>query len=236
MMLYNQEEKGVPLSAEQDEWLHDTDDEPDEQELKAHYIQHSKQPESINDTYMVETVDSNVIPNSSDMCDNEGKADQNAEDYEDEPLTHELNECKYALEESNDIRDRCRSALHDQEIELERWQQPITHEITMLVKNLLIPLLIKTKANANEFERALKQEMFEDLQYVQSLEKEVDEVESEKAEFSKEYDLLLQECVSKDIMCAILSSFDNIDEYSKMACDYLEAVAKCKRLENELSK
>ncbi|GJV30683.1 hypothetical protein Tco_1387131 [Tanacetum coccineum] len=35
-----------------------------------------------------------------------------------------------------------------------------------------MPLAIKTKGNANDFERALKQEMFEDLEYVQSLEKE----------------------------------------------------------------
>ncbi|GJV58318.1 retrovirus-related pol polyprotein from transposon TNT 1-94 [Tanacetum coccineum] len=46
----------------------------------------------------------------------------------------------------------------------DRWQQPITQEITVLVKNLLIPLAIKTKAIANEFERALKQEIFEDLE------------------------------------------------------------------------
>ncbi|GJS86468.1 hypothetical protein Tco_0769104 [Tanacetum coccineum] len=85
-----------------------------------------------------------------------------------------------------------------------RWQQQITNEITVLVKNLLIPLTIKTKTNANEFERSLKQEIFEDLEYFQSLEKEVDELESEKAEFSNEYDLLLQECLSHDIMNAIL--------------------------------
>ncbi|GJW03108.1 hypothetical protein Tco_1561964 [Tanacetum coccineum] len=143
------------------------------------------------------------------MCDNEEHAEQNAEVYEDErvvlanlianlkldhdenkkifkqlkkanaSLTHELNECKSALEESNNIRDRCRITLHDQEIELEkykkykiinlkkkRWQQPITHEITVLVNNVLIPLAIKTKANANAFERALKQEMFEDLEVI----------------------------------------------------------------------
>ncbi|GJT47731.1 hypothetical protein Tco_0973888 [Tanacetum coccineum] len=37
-------------------------------------------------------------------------------------------------------------------------------------------------------------------------------------------------------MCAILCSFDNIDEYSGMACDYLAAVEKYERLENDLSK
>ncbi|GJV60964.1 hypothetical protein Tco_1467064, partial [Tanacetum coccineum] len=78
------EEKGVPLNAEQGDWLDGTDEESDEHELEAHYIQHSEQPESINDTYVVEMVDSNVIPNSSDMCDNEKKAYQNAEEYEDE--------------------------------------------------------------------------------------------------------------------------------------------------------
>ncbi|GJW75093.1 hypothetical protein Tco_0134463 [Tanacetum coccineum] len=46
--------------------------------------QHSKQPESITDTYVVEKADSNVIHASSDMCDNEGKAYQNAEEPEDE--------------------------------------------------------------------------------------------------------------------------------------------------------
>ncbi|GJZ71298.1 retrovirus-related pol polyprotein from transposon TNT 1-94 [Tanacetum coccineum] len=38
MMLCKQEKKGVPLSAKQGDWLADTDDEPDEQELKAHYM------------------------------------------------------------------------------------------------------------------------------------------------------------------------------------------------------
>ncbi|GJV65404.1 hypothetical protein Tco_1476232 [Tanacetum coccineum] len=137
----NQEEKGVPLRAEQGNWLDDTDDESDEQELEAHYTQHSEQLESINDIYVVEKVDSNVIPDSSDMCDNEEKADQNAEDDEDERV-----------------------------------------------------------------------EMLEDLEYAQSLEKEVDELESEKAEFSNEYDLLLQECVLMDIMCSILRSFESLDE------------------------
>ncbi|GJV40416.1 retrovirus-related pol polyprotein from transposon TNT 1-94 [Tanacetum coccineum] len=39
-----------------------------------------------------------------------------------------------------------------------------------------------------------------DLKYVESLEDELDELESDKAEFSNMYDMLLQECVSKDVI------------------------------------
>ncbi|GKE21176.1 hypothetical protein Tco_1432688, partial [Tanacetum coccineum] len=105
MMLCKQESKGILLSAEQEDWLHDTNYEPDEQELEAHYTymakirevptadsgptydseplekvhsnvdynvlaidkQHPEQPKSINDTYVVETVYSNVTLDSLDM-------------------------------------------------------------------------------------------------------------------------------------------------------------------------
>ncbi|GJT57451.1 hypothetical protein Tco_0992505 [Tanacetum coccineum] len=108
--------------------------------------QHTKEPEFVNDSYMME-------------------------------------------KESNDIRDRCRSALHQQEIELEKYK---VYKICQLGK--------------------------------------------EEAEFSNEYDLLLQECVLKDIMCAILRSFDNIDEQIELQCLYLEKIQECENLELELSK
>ncbi|GJR26400.1 hypothetical protein Tco_1102632 [Tanacetum coccineum] len=40
MML--KEARGVALNAARDEWLHDTDEEPDEQELEAHYMYMAK--------------------------------------------------------------------------------------------------------------------------------------------------------------------------------------------------
>ncbi|GKF62880.1 hypothetical protein Tco_0182934, partial [Tanacetum coccineum] len=43
------------------------------------------------------------------------------------------------------------------------------------------------------FEHEVKTEMDEDFEYVKSLEKEIDELESEKADFSNMYDLLLEE-------------------------------------------
>ncbi|GJT72442.1 retrotransposon protein, putative, ty1-copia subclass [Tanacetum coccineum] len=49
--------------------------------------QHSEQPESINDTHVMEKDDSNVISDSSNMCDNDNQADQNAEACDDERVT-----------------------------------------------------------------------------------------------------------------------------------------------------
>nr|GEW30203.1 hypothetical protein [Tanacetum cinerariifolium] len=94
MMLCKKESKGIPLSIEQNEWLHDTDEEPDEQELKAHYMYMEKIQEVLHhaddnsgptyDVEPLEKTDRNNFPDSSDMCDNEGKADQNVDTPEDE--------------------------------------------------------------------------------------------------------------------------------------------------------
>ncbi|GJW69092.1 hypothetical protein Tco_0123516 [Tanacetum coccineum] len=167
MMMCKQAEQGVPLQAEQADWLEDTDEEIDEQKLEAYYNymakikevspeessstsqplervqnhdendmfanvrRHSEQPESINDTYVLEKDDSNVIPDSSNICTNDNQVDQNAAECVDEPaalaniianltldteenkkilkklkkanasLTQELKECKTNLDESS---------------------------------------------------------------------------------------------------------------------------------------
>ncbi|GJW01210.1 hypothetical protein Tco_1556461 [Tanacetum coccineum] len=46
--------------------------------------QHTDQPENMNDTSLMEKVDSNTTPDSSDMCNNAIEADQYADDHEDE--------------------------------------------------------------------------------------------------------------------------------------------------------
>ncbi|GJY51053.1 hypothetical protein Tco_0441900 [Tanacetum coccineum] len=48
----------------------------------ANERQYFEQPESIKYTYVVEKVDSNIIPNSSNMCDNDNQDDQNAKECE----------------------------------------------------------------------------------------------------------------------------------------------------------
>nr|GEV28725.1 hypothetical protein [Tanacetum cinerariifolium] len=74
------------------------DDEPledvhsnDDYNVFANEKQHSEQHVSIDNTCVVEKVDSNVISDSSDMCNNENKNDQNAEEYDDEPNIAHVN-------------------------------------------------------------------------------------------------------------------------------------------------
>ncbi|GJW93458.1 hypothetical protein Tco_0173130 [Tanacetum coccineum] len=64
----------------------------------------------------------------------------------------------------------------------------------------------------------------------------VDKIEYEKSNFSNEFDLLLQECDSKDIMCSYLHSLVDIDEQTKLQSLYLDKIEECKRLKIELSK
>ncbi|GJS91481.1 hypothetical protein Tco_0774117 [Tanacetum coccineum] len=56
----------------------------DESNVYDNVRRHSEQPESINDTYVLEKDDSNVTPDSSNICTNDNQVDQNAVECVDE--------------------------------------------------------------------------------------------------------------------------------------------------------
>ncbi|GJV49515.1 retrovirus-related pol polyprotein from transposon TNT 1-94, partial [Tanacetum coccineum] len=64
------------------------------------------------------------------------------------------------------------------------FRVPTAHDMELLIKTFLMPLSIKSQNDSFRFEHELKTEMHEDFEYVKSLEKEIDELESEKADFS----------------------------------------------------
>ncbi|GJZ74550.1 hypothetical protein Tco_0639015 [Tanacetum coccineum] len=311
-----------------------------------------EQPECIINTCVVEKVDSNVIPDSPDMCDNDIQNDQNAIECEDErvaianlivnlkldidenkkiqnqlkkanaSLTQELTECKSILAEtsrtlgeSTSVRDSRLVALQNKQTKFERYKAfndrtvdydklerklnetlrllaqkeihikeglklkayeilvvkekhdelvkqslltkshyeglvkekikvitdlklkeekdinkmismenqlkelvdqawvkhskdhfraPTAQDMEILIKTCLMPLALKTQNDSFAFVHELKKEMHADLKYVESLENEIDELESDKAEFLNMYDMLLQECVCNDVMCSYL--------------------------------
>nr|GFB95441.1 hypothetical protein [Tanacetum cinerariifolium] len=144
MLLCKQAEQGVLLQAERYDWLADTDEEVDEQELEAHYsymakiqevttadsgtdsepveqvqndagynvfandLQHSEQSESVSNTCFVETDDSNVTPNSPDMCKDAIQNDQNDVESNDERVV--LANLKLNIDENKKIQKQLKKA------------------------------------------------------------------------------------------------------------------------------
>ncbi|GJZ23979.1 hypothetical protein Tco_0561438 [Tanacetum coccineum] len=111
------------------------------------------------------------------------------------------------------------------------FQVPTAKDMEVLIKTLLMPLSIKSQNDSFHFEHELKMEMHEDFEYVKSLENEVDELESEKADFSNMYDLLIEECfkeckclaqklskqtesVNKEVHNKLLKSFAKLENHS----------------------
>ncbi|GJS73378.1 hypothetical protein Tco_0706219 [Tanacetum coccineum] len=73
----------------------------DENDVFANVRRHSEQPESINDTYVLEKDDSDVIPDSSNIYMEENKTVQKQLKKANASLTQELKECKTNLDESS---------------------------------------------------------------------------------------------------------------------------------------
>ncbi|GJZ59785.1 hypothetical protein Tco_0615601 [Tanacetum coccineum] len=75
--------------------------------------------------------------------------------------------------------------------------------------------------------------MHEDFEYVKSLENEVDELESEKADFSNMYDLLLEECVELPQSMCTLQSQGKVGSNDMVHNYYLEKAKKSAQLQKD---
>ncbi|GJR06870.1 hypothetical protein Tco_0529854 [Tanacetum coccineum] len=279
MMMCKQAEHGVPLQAEQADWLADTDEEIDEQELEAHYRSWKRQQEIL-------------APNREETMTlaNESRSKLNKDyvkpyDYTKQNSLYEIFkapslEYLYQLERAKEVRktmwrkpfvrtkpniaknvaflpvsksiSKSRQVFNDMTFNINQFREivdqawfkhtsdyfrvPTAKDMEVLIKTLLMPLSIKTQNDSFRFEHELKTEMHEDYEYVKSLEKEVDELESEKADFSNIYDLLLEECVSKDVTCSYLHSLSDLNAYAELQCLYLHKVKECECLAQKLSK
>nr|GEW20905.1 Gag-Pol polyprotein [Tanacetum cinerariifolium] len=118
----------------------------------------------------------------------------------------------------------------------DQFRAPTAQDMEILIQTCLMPLAIKTHNDSFKFVHELKQEMHAYLKYVECLEKEIDELESDKAEFSNMYGEILKECVSKDVMCFYLQSLSDLDALAELQCMYLHNVKECDCLAQKLSK
>ncbi|GJY70718.1 hypothetical protein Tco_0474421, partial [Tanacetum coccineum] len=220
MLLCKQAEKGVSLQAEQADWLEDTNEEIDKQELEAHY------------SYMVKIQE---VPTTDSGIDTE-------------PLKSTRDSSLIALQNKQTELETYKT-LNDRIVDYDKLdvKEGLVKEKTKIPydqsdpANRLIPdreetLTLEKKNDSFTFVHELKQEMHADLKYVESLENEIHELESNKAEFSNMYDTLLQECVSNDVMCSYLHSLSDLDALNELQCLYLHKVKECECLAQKLLK
>ncbi|GJX55108.1 retrovirus-related pol polyprotein from transposon TNT 1-94 [Tanacetum coccineum] len=129
MLLCKQAEKGVPLQAKKSDWLADTDEEIEEQELEAHYsymakIQEVPTADSGTDYEPLEQTDQNARDERAMLANLKLDVDENKKIQKqlkkaNTSLAHELKECKSILAEtsrtlgeSNSIQDK-REQYHE---------------------------------------------------------------------------------------------------------------------------
>ncbi|GKA35146.1 hypothetical protein Tco_0721637 [Tanacetum coccineum] len=107
----------ILFEVEQVDWLEDTDEEIDEQELEAHYsymakIQEVLPADSDTNAEPLAEDDSNVTPDSSNMCNNDNQVDQNATECDDErvALANLIANLKLDVDENKKIHKQLKKA------------------------------------------------------------------------------------------------------------------------------
>nr|GEY84893.1 integrase, catalytic region, zinc finger, CCHC-type, peptidase aspartic, catalytic [Tanacetum cinerariifolium] len=110
MLLCKQKEAGIQLNAEQADWRDDTDDESstlyvsndDHYNVFSIKSDHPEQSESVNDTYLIEQDEHNMIIDSLDMSYDNEQIDQNDDDLanERELLASLIEKLKYEIDDN----------------------------------------------------------------------------------------------------------------------------------------
>ncbi|GJV42002.1 hypothetical protein Tco_1420442 [Tanacetum coccineum] len=181
MLLCKQAKKGVPLQAEQADWLEDRDEEIDEQEMEAHYsfmanIQEVLPADSGSDVEPVEkrVVLATLIANLQ-LDIEENKKIQKKLKKANASLAQELKECKSTLEETNRTRDRYLVALHDKEVELAK-EETLTLEQesrSKLNKDIVKPYDYTQQNNLYEIFKPPTREYLDKLAHANEVRKKI---------------------------------------------------------------
>nr|GEY27100.1 hypothetical protein [Tanacetum cinerariifolium] len=140
MILCKQEARGVPLIVEQDERLHDTDEEPDEKKLKAHYMYMEK----IQEVHSVIRDDTGLVFDSDllekDMCNNEFEDDKNADEDESVVLANLISNLKLDTDENKKIQKQLKKETQHSLMNKMKANMPLRRQMTFWI-NAEVPFI-----------------------------------------------------------------------------------------------
>nr|GEU73785.1 hypothetical protein [Tanacetum cinerariifolium] len=159
MLLCKQAEQGVPLQAEQYDWLADTDEEVQNDaghNVFANDLQHSEQSESVSNTCLVEMDDSNVIPDSPNMCKDAIQNDQNDIESDDErvELANLISNLKLDVDENKKIQNQLKKANTTLAQELKECKTILAETSKFLGESICVrdSFLVALQTKQTEFE------------------------------------------------------------------------------------
>ncbi|GKA34645.1 retrovirus-related pol polyprotein from transposon TNT 1-94 [Tanacetum coccineum] len=186
----------------------DTDDEPDEQELEAHYLYMAQIQEVTPDaadklgpTKMLKRAKgqggTNITIKSLDMSTNRETVDQDDDlPNERDLLASLIEKLKCEIDDNKNRKNLESSNTSDEMVADLRYFNSLEHEVDSLKSQL----------------------------------------ETQKIQFLNEIDRLSREYYNADHMNAILCVYTTLDEFTDLQCDYVDQVVEYERLEKELSK
>nr|GEU56924.1 copia protein [Tanacetum cinerariifolium] len=167
MLLCKQSEQGVPLQAEQYDWLADTDKEVDKHELEAHYsymakIQELPKAETCINSEPVEHVQNdpgiiNVIPDSPDMCEDDIQNEQNDVESDDKrvALANLISNLKLDVDKNKNIQKQLKKSNTTLTQELKECKAILVETSKSLGESISVrdSCLVALQTTQTEFEK-----------------------------------------------------------------------------------
>nr|GEW18196.1 hypothetical protein [Tanacetum cinerariifolium] len=195
--------------------------------------EHPEQSTSVNDTYLIEQDEHNVIIDSLDTSYDREQIDQNDDD---DDLANERDLLAPLIEklkcEIDDRKNRNKFLETSNKVLVDKLKGKIEDFKT---KNKSLESSNNRFKEANNKLSKTNELMYNDLKKFQA---ELDRYNNVKyaSKFLNEIDRLSKEYYYADHMNAILGVYTELDEVTNLQCDYLETLEKCECLEKELSK
>ncbi|GJX30338.1 retrovirus-related pol polyprotein from transposon TNT 1-94 [Tanacetum coccineum] len=240
MLLCKQEEARFQLNAEQANWKDDTDDEPDDQELEAHYMYMAQ----------IQEVTPDAAGNSGPIFDTELMQKVQNDDDNYNVFT---NDREHPVQPES-VNDTCLEEQGDTNITIDSLDMSTNGETVDQDDNdiarereLLASLIKKLKCeiddskNRNKFLESSNKALVDKLKDLKKFQAELDRYHDVNYASKVAIDCAkakgdLMEYYYADHMNAILGVYTTLNEFTDLQCDYLDQVVKCELLEKEISK
>ncbi|GJY73215.1 retrovirus-related pol polyprotein from transposon TNT 1-94 [Tanacetum coccineum] len=216
---------------EQADWRDDTDDEPEDRELEAHYYDMVQIKMNNGDTNI--TIDSLEWVNNGETVDQDDNDDLAKER---DLLASLIEKLKCEIDDSknrNKFLETSNKAVVEKLKDLKKFQAEFNryHDVNYASKVEIN--YAKAKGDLMSYKMESEKSSNEYTRKINDLKQTISDMKKELFAHQETISIMLQE---KEAQISFSNTvYTEMDEVTNLQCDYLEALEKCERLEKELS-